>query len=427
MRMRAPSRSRLAAGTVIHARVRGFRTGAAIAVSLASILLRLNTVRLRVATLNVWAVPLFSERIGARMREIGRRLTGLELDAIAFQEVWTPAARRTLIEAGRKVGLGNAWHRRRLLVGSGLLVLSRLPFAEVDFRRFSLRGGASDKDELLGGKGLAEIVLRTPAGPLALLDTHLHAGTARKDPLGARALRTAQIVELASRVRARSEAVLVMGDLNCQDGEPEYEVLRELTSLRDLAAENGNRMPTALRANPYRLRSPKGDRRIDYILARDGEQLGVRPVSVERVFDEPFSIDGREAACSDHAGVLAELELAPAPPPDRALANAAALDLASRLLGEGRRVARRDRRTNRAEAGIGLAAAALAVTGSRARPFSRRTLLRGALSLGALVALAPALESSLSSEWLARSEIDALRTADALLAEMRAELYRSSS
>ena len=70
--------------------------------SLASGLHRLNIVRLRVATLNVWAVPLFSERIGARMREIGRRLAALELDAIAFQEVWTPAARRRLIEAGRE-------------------------------------------------------------------------------------------------------------------------------------------------------------------------------------------------------------------------------------------------------------------------------------------------------------------------------------
>jgi HPt (histidine-containing phosphotransfer) domain-containing protein len=47
--------------------------------------------------------------------------------------------------------------------------------------------------------------------------------------------------------------------------------------------------------------------------------------------------------------------------------------------------------------------------------------MRGALSLGALAALAPSLESSLSSEWLARSEIDAFGEADALLARMRAE------
>jgi len=378
-------------------------------------------VRLRVATLNVWGVPILAERLGARMREIGRRLAGLALDAIGFQEVWTPAARRALIAAGADAGLVYPWHRRRWMFGSGLLVLSRLPIDEVRFHRFSLRAGASERIEWLGGKGCAELVLRTPAGPVALLDTHLHAGTAREGELGARALRIAQIVELAGRVRVRTEPVLVLGDLNCQDGDPEHEVLRGLTALRDLAAEVGSRLPTAIHDNPYRIGSSKGDRRIDYAWARDGERLALRPVSVERVFDESFSIDGRPAACSDHAGVLAELEIAPAERSGRAAADVAALDLASRLLGEGARDARRARRTERTEAGIGLAAAALAMTGRRAAPLCRRALLRGALTLGALAALAPSLESSISSEWFAPSEIGAFARAKALLAGMRAE------
>jgi endonuclease/exonuclease/phosphatase family metal-dependent hydrolase len=377
-------------------------------------------VRLRLATLNVWAVPFFSERIGKRMREIGRRLAALDLDAIAFQEVWTAGARHKLIEAGRAAGLDQVWHRKRLLIGSGLLVLSRLPIEQVQFRRFALRGGTPDKDEWLGGKGFVELVLRTQAGPLVLIDTHLHAGTLRAGALGARALRTAQIVELADQVRVRGAPVLLAGDLNFQDDEPEHVVLQGLTALRDLAAEIGNREATALRSNPYRLGSPKGDRRIDYLLARDGDQIGLRPVSVARVFDEPFAIDGRKAACSDHAGVLAELELAPVPRSGRALADIAALDLATRFLGEGAKIARRDRRANRAEAGIGFAAA-LGLTGTRALPLSRRRMLRGALSLGVLAALAPTLEASLSSEWLASSEIDAFGRAGALLANMRAE------
>ncbi len=382
--------------------------------------------RLRIATLNVWAVPLLSERIGTRMREIGHRLGALELDAIAFQEVWTPTARRRLVEAGRRAGLAHAWHRKRFVIGSGLLVLSRLPIDDADFDRFALRARPTHVDELLGGKGFARIALRTPVGRLTLVDTHLHAGTASDDELGVRAHRTAQIVQLAGEMRDLSEPVLVVGDLNHQESEPEYQVLRGLTALRDLAAETGSRAATALQSNPYRAGSPKPDRRIDYVLARDGDALGVRPVSVARVFDEPFAIDGRAAACSDHAGVLAELEIAPVARTGRALADVAALDLASRLLGEGANTARRDRRTNRAEAGIGLAAAALAVTGSRTSMFGRRAFLRGALSLGALAALAPSVESSLSSEWLARNEIDAFGDAVTLLARMRAD-HRSSS
>jgi endonuclease/exonuclease/phosphatase family metal-dependent hydrolase len=375
-------------------------------------------VRLRVATLNVWAVPLLAERIGARMREIGRQLDGLALDAIAFQEVWTPSAQRALIAAGARAGLVHAWHRKRWVIGGGLLVLSRLPFDQAHFHRFALRGGSSDKSEWLGGKGFAELVLRTPAGPIALVDTHLHAGTVREGELGARALRIAQIVELSSWVRARSEPVVVLGDLNCLEGEPEHEVLRGLTAMRDLAVEIGSALPTALRTNPYRLDSPKPDRRIDYAWARDGDRVGLRPTAVERVFAEPFAIGGRIAACSDHAGVLAEIEVAPAAP--FAPTDVAAIEVASRLLEQGERSARRARRTRRADTGIGVVAASLAVTGSRVGPVSRRVLLRHGLLLAALAALAPSLEASLASEWFARSEIGAFAKAQALLASMRA-------
>jgi hypothetical protein len=213
----------------------------------------------------------------------------------------------------------------------------------------------------------------------------------------------------------------VLGDLNCQDGDPEHVVLRGLAALRDLAAETGRVAATALRSNPYRRGSPKGDRRIDHVLARDGGRIGLRAISVERVFDEPFSIDGREAACSDHAGVLAEVEVAPVAHSGRAFADPAALDRASVLLAAGAAAARRDRRTDREEAGIGLAAAIVAAAGIRTLPVSRRNFLRGVLSVGALAALAPSVESSVSSEWLVPGEIDAFRKAAALIARMRAE------
>ncbi len=65
--------------------------------------------RVRVATLNVWALPTFlGEDVAARMRAIGRRLPDLDLDAIAFQEVWIPDARATLVAAGRRAGLDQA-------------------------------------------------------------------------------------------------------------------------------------------------------------------------------------------------------------------------------------------------------------------------------------------------------------------------------
>ena len=66
--------------------------------------------RIRVATLNVWALPPLAPSVGPRMRAIGRRLASLDLDAMALQEVWTEGARERLIAAGPEAGLPHAWH-----------------------------------------------------------------------------------------------------------------------------------------------------------------------------------------------------------------------------------------------------------------------------------------------------------------------------
>ena len=94
-----------------------------------------------VATLNVWALPAsIAERVPDRMRAIGRNLRTLDLDIVAFQEVWTESARTALIAAGRRAGLDHFWHNELSLRGSGLLVLSRLPIRSIRFERFAIRG-----------------------------------------------------------------------------------------------------------------------------------------------------------------------------------------------------------------------------------------------------------------------------------------------
>ena len=380
--------------------------------------------RLRFATLNAWALPLFAKHVSPRMRAIGERLGALELDAIAFQEVWTPSARRVLLEAGRRAGLANVWHRDRFLFGSGLLVLSRLPIEDVDFDRFALRGGRLRRDELLGGKGFAKVRLLTPAGILTLFDTHLHAGTASVGSSKYHAQRTAQIVQLSHEVREIRGPVIVLGDLNCEESDPEHCVLRGLTGLRDVAAELDRRAPTAARANPYRGDNGKPDRRIDYVLARDGEPLALRALSLSLAFDEPFLLDGRPAACSNHTGIVADLELTPGSAAPRRAADPEALALAARLLDEGADVAREVREQGRVWAGAGMALAVLAAGSRRALPADRRGFLRGALQLGALAALAPGVGISLSSEWLVPDEIDAFREARSVLTRIHDDAAR---
>ena len=148
-----------------------------------------------------------------------------------------------------------------------------------------------------------------------------------------------------------------------------------LTALRDLAAETGAARRRRCRTNPYRLGSPKarsahrlraGARRRP---ARAAAGLGRarlrRAVLDRRARGRLLGPRGRARRARGRAGRRARVG---------APADLAALDLASRLLGEGAAAARRDRRDQPGgSAGSGSPRAALAATGSRARPFSRRT------------------------------------------------------
>jgi len=372
--------------------------------------------RLRIATLNTWGLPEpFAEDVAPRLAEIGRRLPPLALDAIAFQEVWTSQGQAELIRAGQAAGLAHAWHGGSGLRGSGLLVLSRPPIESVRFERYALAGDPSF-GEYYGGKGFAEVRLATPAGSVTLVDTHLHARYAADAAHEYRPLRAGQIVQLAASARTLKGPVVVAGDFNLHDGQgDEYGMLLGLTGLRDAAAEVAAFAPTVYRENPYRGPSSKPDRRIDLLLARDGGSVAVRSLRAERVFDAPFEHAGRAIACSNHAGVLAEFELAAAagvalPPPDpRAVAFAAD------QLRAGRALARGSRRESRGIAGAGAAAALIASAGLRIGALSRRGLLRGALRTAGVTALAPVLGFSFVSEVVAP---DQLRAFDALSAEL---------
>ncbi len=364
--------------------------------------------RIRAATLNAWGLPdLFAEDVAIRLREIGRRLPRLELDAIAFQEAWTAEAQWLLVDAGARAGLDHAWHGDSGLRGSGLLVLSRHPIRSVRFERYLLHGDPSVGD-YYGGKGFAEVSLDTPAGPLTLVDTHLHARYANSVPHQYRVHRVGQIVQLAASAVSLRGPVLVGGDFNLEEGNEEYAVLLGLTGLRDAAAEVGRREPTVTRDNPYRAQSLKPDRRIDLFLARSGVETGVRLHRVERIFDEPFDDSGRVLACSNHAGVLVELDLEPGAGAPLPATDRAALSIARRLLAEGRESARDQRSDGRVAAGLGLGIAVVASAGIRTGPITRRRLLRGALQTAGIAALAPVLGFSFVSEILTPDELRAL-------------------
>ena len=347
--------------------------------------------QLRLLTLNVWGLPWPVSRMPeTRMRVIASELPALELDAVSFQEVWTPGEREILIDGGRKAGLEHAWFRSGLLYNSGLLVLSRWPIRETRFTHYAL-GGLPQRLQHMdyyGGKGFSQSVIETPAGDFELFTSHLQAtygNVGHADEYLSH--RVAQMVELALAIATSERPVALLGDLNARPYHDEMSVLRGATGLTDVAIALG-REPAAWIPSPaHGPRSGRHHKRIDHTLGRAGITLGIRPVEWKRTLDGEFTLGGERFELSDHPGILAELDLhgpgSPLPAPARH-----ALERASRAIERGKQLARQRRAEQRAAGATG-AAFALG-SGASAHYTRRRWLRRTGFALSGL-ALLPAV------------------------------------
>lgn len=380
--------------------------------------------RIRAATLNVWALPgPLAQDVARRIKAIGERVAALELDVVAFQEVFRSDAREVLVAAGRRAGLINSSHQGSGVPGGGLLTLSRLPIEAAHFERYSLRGHAEEVQtgEYLSGKGFGELQLRTSEGPITFINTHLHARYEKDFDHEFKAQRMAQIVQLSSSSAFTPHPVIAAGDFNFAEDQIGYSVFTGLTGLRDAAAELDLRAPTVELSNPYRRRQQR-PKRIDYVFHRDGVSRSVKARDVVRVFDDPLPIRSRLRACSNHWGVLAEFDIEPRIETPLPAPLAWALGEASRLLAQGRTAAEQRRRKLRGLSGVGLASMLAATAGGRSPVVSRRKLLRLSLRGAALLALTPTLGYSMLSEIFVPTEIHAFKDAEAQLAKLGREV-----
>jgi endonuclease/exonuclease/phosphatase family metal-dependent hydrolase len=379
--------------------------------------------RIRLATLNVWALPEpIGRDVSARIDAICRRLSSLDLDLIAFQEVWTRDAGRRLCEAGRNAGLKHVWSGG--VDAGGLLLLSRHPIDEVSFESFSLQGEAERvvmNLEYLSGKGFATARLSTPTGPLVVVNTHLHARYSSAAKHRHTPHRTVQAIQLAERFIGRADPVVMLGDFNCQDGESDYRVLTEILGMTDVAMALGNPQNTVLNTNVYRRASGR-DRRKDYFFVRNGGDRSLAPRAVARSFDDRFEINDEPANYSDHAGLIGDFEIRPLQGAARPSPGRDVFDFAERALAEGKSLAVERQSRSRRLSGAGIGFATLAALSARPKRVSRRKLLRGALSSAALLGLMPGVGFSILSEVLVPDDIRAFRNASADLANMRGSL-----
>jgi endonuclease/exonuclease/phosphatase family metal-dependent hydrolase len=350
------------------------------------------------------------------MQAIGEALPGLEADVVGFQEVWTDAARQSLLAGARRAGLTHAWHNRGELGGSGLLVVSRLPLRESRFQPFLVRGRPErvQHGDYWGGKGFALLGLETPDGPLACVDTHLHAQYADQVGDDYHGEVMAQAVQLAAALADVAAPLVALGDFNLREAQPHHAALTGLAALRDAAIDADHRQPTVLASCAYR--EPDSEERIDYVFVRDGGGRGIRVRRVDRVLDEPLAFGGEAGAYSDHAGLRTELEIAaparPLPAPD---ARAAAR--ARQVLETGRERAATRRRERRGQAGLALSAGTLSWLGAARAPLARRRFLQALLVTGGAAALPTGCGLGILAE---RADAGELRAYDEVLRRLDA-------
>lgn len=382
---------------------------------------------IRVATLNVWALPgPIAKHKPQRMGAIVRRIIELDPHVVAFQEVWTEASREALVSGTQRAGYSHVWHNPETSRGSGLLIVSKLPIANASFEAFTARGHPEKLNHLdyYSGKGVALVTVETDAGAITILNTHLHANYARGPrPDEYKGVRAAQVIQLAASLSRVSNPLIALGDFNVEEEESSYRVLRALTGLRDVAIDLGARQPTSIRENPYH-RPRHIDKRIDYVFFCEGNERGLRPLSIRREFDELLDFDGKLGSYSDHSGLVAEFAFSDAtgakPTP-----RDADFAVAAELIETGRRISGERRGRHRVNAASALAAGLGTLALARHMSRTRRHFLKNTLGIASGLSFAILAEHAGLSEWINPDELAAYDHAEQLLARMQAELRRN--
>ncbi|MEZ4279952.1 MAG: endonuclease/exonuclease/phosphatase family protein [Myxococcota bacterium] len=378
---------------------------------------------MRLGTFNVWGLPeAFSDDVSSRMRALVARLEATDLDILLIQEAWTREVRRTLRHGARRAGFAVSEGDG---ASGGLMTLSRLPIRSSRFERFRFRGDPErlDKGEYLGGKGFEVVEIEGEGGPFAVVNTHTHARYRIENSTLDSAVRTAQLLQIVAFAHDHAGSLVIGGDFNCRESDPEYRVFRGLTGAIELGA--GESLETLSSSNFYKRRRTAPDKRIDFLFVRPARGVAFTSADPSLLFAETARIRRRDRSLSDHYGFRADLHWRTAslsaPPVVNAAIDPQAVATARALLEVGMEEAdRRERQHFRWSGGFLLAALAAAGLG-RHPAVDRRAFLRGTVRGAAVLAVVPAVGFGALARVDSDHKRDAFADARALLRELEAK------
>jgi endonuclease/exonuclease/phosphatase family metal-dependent hydrolase len=154
-----------------------------------------------------------------RLEVMKERILGGEYDIVGLTEVWANSSKRRLAAGLASKYPHGAWDGNRDIfeVGSGLLLLSRLPVYKTSFTRYRHLAGA----DALSQKGF----LFATIDDTLIVHTHMQSGESPADV----AARRSNIQELTEALAAQpyNMPILLIGDLNVVGETAEYAFLTE--------------------------------------------------------------------------------------------------------------------------------------------------------------------------------------------------------
>ena len=275
------------------------------------------------------------KRRAAELKEIGERLAamreaGIGPDVILFQEMFSGAAKRAVEASGypaiapgprRTTKPYIADHEKLAgrakplkgelgikLVGGGLAIASRYPIVDMALDAYGRRACAGL--DCLSNKGvmLARIAIPGVPAPIDIYNTHMNSrgasGVSEARDGEAHARQAIAASEFIARTQDMAVPLIFGGDFNMRHSEDrwaEFSEYHPLTLVHEMCVDPGSGCEVKMSWDGD---APWMDTQ-DLQFFADGEQLTMRPVRVEALFDGGAS----GPQLSDHDGFLVTYEL----------------------------------------------------------------------------------------------------------------------
>lgn len=236
----------------------------------------------------------------SRVDLIVQELEHLSASVLCLQEVpWTRITGSTALMLSEKLAMSYVYlpangNRKTILFSEGVAILSNYPISDVRYLELSPRAGFFEHRVALS------VSIETFIGSIRIVCNHLTNGESD--------INLGQIQALYAFASKFHEPLIIAGDFNAREDEPQIKYLQEKWT--DVFRATHPQDP-GLTCCVNDLYDPEDtlEERIDYIFISPGKDLNVQVHEIELIFDSPKQINSGLIWASDHAGLYAEFIL----------------------------------------------------------------------------------------------------------------------